>query len=265
MQHAKLHRTVRTRGFTLIELLVVIAIIAILAAILFPVFARARENARRASCQSNLKQMMLSETMYEQDYDGRFSSICANSPCNVLTTPTYPVGWADALQPYVKNAGIYQCPSQTLKPMDKSPINYGYTDYWFNAWLDHEVGAGTTIGIPESQVTYPANTVVFGDGFGATARYNLTGHPLGGNPNNGAYYNVAQIIDSYDNGTGDTLPATIGNSQDANAQRHLGGANFAFVDGHVKWFPGISPYQCANIYQGYYGPIGPTVTTFRAY
>ena len=91
----------RKRGFTLIELLVVIAIIAILAAILFPVFAKAREKARTASCQSNLKQIGLAFAMYKNDYDE--------------TAPGYNFsgGWVTVLQPYTKNSQIFVCPSKS--------------------------------------------------------------------------------------------------------------------------------------------------------
>ena len=87
-------------GFTLIELLVVIAIIAILASILFPVFSRARENARRASCQSNLKQIALGIVQYNQDYDGRYPAVAAG--LGGAAPYTDPYGWASSTQPYLK-------------------------------------------------------------------------------------------------------------------------------------------------------------------
>src|SRR5436853_4324942 len=93
----------RKAAFTLIELLVVIAIIAILAAILFPVFSRARENARRASCQSNLKQIGLGIFQYIQDYDEKYPPAVGGG---VAASGNY--GWADEIQPYLKSTQILQ-------------------------------------------------------------------------------------------------------------------------------------------------------------
>lgn len=108
-------RVARQRsGFTLIELLVVIAIIAILAAILFPVFARARENARKANCASNLKQLGLAVLQYAQDYDEML-------PQGYTTPPAR--DWTSDINPYLKNTQVRKCPSATFDG------GYGYS-WW---------------------------------------------------------------------------------------------------------------------------------------
>jgi len=135
----------KNRGFTLIELLVVIAIIAILAAILFPVFATAREKARQTSCASNEKQLGLAWIQYCQDYD---------------EDPPWPIGgggagWAGAISAYIKSAGAFWCPSDTnnIAPALWTAISYAYN---FNLGYN-----ATNIPLrPLSAFTAPANTVV---------------------------------------------------------------------------------------------------------
>ncbi len=150
----------KAAGFTLIELLVVIAIIAILAAILFPVFARARENARKASCQSNLKQLAIGVSMYLQDYDQCFPVWFREEYPNSPAHPTV------AVSPYLKNTQILVCPSQTPNGMDGTykdfpiagPVNMGYG---FSYYIFGSNTARTPTA--DAQVDKPAETVMIGD------------------------------------------------------------------------------------------------------
>jgi prepilin-type N-terminal cleavage/methylation domain-containing protein/prepilin-type processing-associated H-X9-DG protein len=152
-------RRVRSRrtapGFTLIELLVVIAIIAILASILFPVFARARENARRSSCQSNLKEIGLAIQQYLQDYDEKYVPDS--------TAASTPMTFADQLQPYIKSRQIFVCPSATDADMQKYPdlttgpykSAYGYN---YTGFTD-----ASLLGINMSGVPVTSKTVIMAD------------------------------------------------------------------------------------------------------
>jgi prepilin-type N-terminal cleavage/methylation domain-containing protein/prepilin-type processing-associated H-X9-DG protein len=181
----------RRTGFTLIELLVVIAIIAILAAILFPVFARAREKARQTSCLNNQKQIGLGLMMYVQDYDER--------------TPPQFYGWGqplwrDDIYPYVKNAQVFQCPSDSNAWATPHQASYGMNAYWRvieTGWNYAYYGCSISL----AELLRPAETLI-----------------------------------SADNGDGDwpvNLPAGI--YPGGLALRHNEGANASFCDGHAKW------------------------------
>jgi prepilin-type N-terminal cleavage/methylation domain-containing protein/prepilin-type processing-associated H-X9-DG protein len=215
----------RQSGFTLIELLVVIAIIALLAAILFPVFARARENARRASCQSNLKQMALGVKQYIQDYDERYPQVDFTG----AASPDGSRGWTVALQPYLKSTQILQCPSDAQKAVSTA-TTLGYSDYWYNANL---------AGQHEARFTAVAVTILTGDGDGTTAEStgNFAMTFNGAEANDSTALNVDNDSLNYTVNfvtLGDlAYPATtIPNS----TQKHLEGANYSFADGHVKWY-----------------------------
>jgi prepilin-type N-terminal cleavage/methylation domain-containing protein/prepilin-type processing-associated H-X9-DG protein len=193
------------RGFTLIELLVVIAIIAILAAILFPVFARAREKARQSSCQSNLKQLGLGLTMYAQDYDERLAPRYYRYNPSVAGGPN----WCDHLiQPYVKNTQVNLCPSTNSK-------SYGYNqDY-----LAYQ---------PLAAIATPSETVMVCEIKKNTA---------------GSWGDVC-VTKPSSIGAPPTMPATdeddaavTGDNSSWLRPRgtHSGGSNIAWCDGHVKW------------------------------
>lgn len=133
-------RKSRSEGFTLIELLVVIAIIAILAAILFPVFAKAREQARKTSCLSNLKQLGLGFMMYAQDYDEQLPAIPFGDCSTCWPWAAWPgsVDWTgvftNAVMPYLKNKQIMQCPSATEvdRWSGRNGLSYCYSEYMYN-------------------------------------------------------------------------------------------------------------------------------------
>ncbi len=139
----------RKRAFTLIELLVVIAIIGILAAILFPVFARARENARRSSCQSNLKQIGLAVMQYTQDYDERMPP----SPANPSGDSHAYTSTAQILDPYIKNSQLWRCPSS-----QSDLVTYGYNYYYLSRFSNAAVAIASIKNVAQTVVMADSDT-----------------------------------------------------------------------------------------------------------
>jgi prepilin-type processing-associated H-X9-DG protein/prepilin-type N-terminal cleavage/methylation domain-containing protein len=241
----------KSSGFTLIEILVTLGIIVILAAILFPVFAKARASARRTSCASNLKQLATAIMMYMQDHDQTYPMIVQNKTANV--SPSNPFGWADSLDPYVKNTQVFQCPDEAKAPNPSghglpvdpttSSATGGYTDYWINAQLNG-VSGSTYYSLAKGDIISPTQTVLLAEGGGNSARYTANGCAASnvgdshiaddGHPYNDTVLNTPFSCTSTAVGV---LVNTSTNLTGA-AYRHLGGSNYAFADGHVKWLAG---------------------------
>ena len=225
------------RGFTLIELLVVIAIIAILAAILFPVFARARENARRTNCISNLKQIGLGIMQYTQDYDERYPGVYSLINAADKTQDGQELisgfqSWQQIIYPYVKSHQMYFCPnspSQAGADIPSSPVtnplarllnsNYGYNSY---------IGVRLAP-ISLSAVQTPATTYMIAE----AGAYSFSQSDLKGNSGN-AYSGTYYLPGGGANGVSCT--GVIAEFQsDCRTGRHFDGVTVAFADGHTKW------------------------------
>lgn len=233
----------RERAFTLIELLVVIAIIAILAAILFPVFAKAREAARASNCKSNLKQLALGINMYSQDYDETYPSRSMPFLGPGTAGGTH---WGYAVQPYIKNTGVHQCPSNANRngtvaaPLAGSGLPQLNRSYGINAWFLQD---SVPFNVGHAQVADPADRILLGE--------LMDGH----NDYPGGIWS----------GTGN-YAATTSPPTSRGFAGHSGTMNVAFFDGHVKamrptqtvtgklmWVPNMptdDPSQCVNYSTG---------------
>ena len=218
-----MRRHVASSAFTLIELLVVIAIIAILAAILFPVFAQAREKARSIACLSNLKQIGTATQMYLQDYDERIffrastasPSVSRSGAVVPSAAALLPVYWWNALMPYIKNNQIFTCPSDA-GPTPSKDTNGQLTI------LRSYIALRPAESLALSQVDVPAETSVFVDKWDKTA--GPASQPIGDS-----------WIEPF-NGDFDYSPpyARMALAGD----RHQQGINASFFDGHAKWMKG---------------------------
>jgi len=255
-------------GFTLIELLVVIAIIAILAAILFPVFAQAREKARQATCLSNVKQIMLGVKMYAQDYDEQsLNYVWAGPVAGDYAT------YMELINPYVKNQGIFQCPSGPRGivagwPGTRLASHYVfpgwvYGNYWGWGWTDEGPTSGTTAmfsGFPVpgsgtpgvSQCTAAHHDCLSTEmvGFPAEAAYVIHG-----------YYtttaSISPISANFGRAAGAGFSTTL---TDRNFFPHNGGTIVGYSDGHAKWLHGRRLWKDNSVplvYAGFTYPQSP--------
>jgi len=242
------------RGFTLIELLVVIAIIAILAAILFPVFAQARDKARMTACLSNCKQLGTAFMMYTQDYDEQFPFVtCGDSYSNQGGSCSGPwfrgsLPWPLSIQPYVKNYGIYSCPSDgdkacfskpdslngygqmlvyinwpgakpNMTPQEQAlvfPLSYATNYYLSNSQISGVPGSGT---VSLGAIQSPAKTMLLSEYGKGIAPWSTTVY--------GTYY----MVPGYN---------ALKDGRWSASKRHQKGRIFTFCDGHSKYVPDIT-------------------------
>lgn len=215
MKHSKSKRAqgARRGGFTRVEAIAAVAVAGALSALVMPasaqgtildlIFGRARLNQSTPSCQSNLKQLGLGLLQYQQDYDER-------SPLATIGGDSY--GWANAIQPYVKSVALFQCPAEKHVKGENEGTDVtgfkkaGFTDYWLNR---NTSGRGMT------EFDQPTQSISMGDGDGGSALST-------------ARYNIA------------ALPQNWIDTRRSPARRHVRsgveGANYAFLDGHVKWY-----------------------------
>lgn len=222
------------RGFTLIELLVVIAIIALLAAILFPVFGRARENARRSSCQSNLKQIGLGILQYSQDYDERMVG-ASRIPDGVASpSDAQIVRWQEAIEPYVKSTQIFKCPSNSDTTIVKGTTSAQNIKAHYVANGNKDSGATSTDEFPYPRPMDSKVPGISGD--------THTGRALS------EILTPAQAIMVKESGDGSDVPNLVKTSGTNGFAftNHLATSNFLFADGHVKAMKPTGTYNCVD-------------------
>lgn len=219
----KIRRKVPRAAFTLIELLVVIAILSILAAILFPVFARARENARRTSCLSNLKQIGLAFMQYTQDYDERYPLSSYQASASEKN-----ISWTMTAQPYMKSIQLFRCPSDegarwATPATPENGDNYYTTSYIMNAWI-----AGSSKYGALAAINSPSQFIILAD---ANTNYD----PLQRDHFHPFYWVESDpdvAASSYMHNQ--TWNSAAGETYEIALRRHLETFNSLYADGHAK-------------------------------
>jgi len=258
----------KTKGFTLIELLVVIAIIAILAAILFPVFAKVREKARQTSCASNEKQLGLAFMQYSQDNDERYPMGLPSNNGNGYRGG----GWAGQIYPYVKSTGAFRCADDTTSPQgNRVPVSYAY-NFLVGEASNYTYGPSNTSapGGAISAINAPAMTMLLVELQNIDATVTSPTDYIGGLSSIATDGTNLLAYDSNDNMVCCSSSA-LGNAKLATGKqpgwevtydpnqftgpngRHTDGANYLLADGHVKYY---LPSNIATFNDGihiYYG------------
>ncbi len=235
-------------GFTLIELLVVIAIIAILAAILFPVFAKAREKARQTTCTSNLKQLGIGFTQYIQDYDETYP--VGMGKCSTTLFPQFAQNWTQQIYPYVKATGVYTCPddpsvlaapytvvsyatNEQFLPANYVPLAVAKLSAPASTVMLCEVTMGNTAKSQPAAATPDAyGWMTFGEYsagnlFTVNDTYGYNGYYPNGELQTGLFYNNA-------------VGSAAGVQPFLSSGVHTDGSNYLLADDHVKWMKGSS-------------------------
>ena len=219
------------KGFTLIELLVVIAIIAILAAMLLPALAAAKQRAWTAACHSNLHQIGLAMSMFADDHNGLFPQSGGTIPWNPANPDADTNGWMQQIISLVANTNVYHCPGNAKLPANaQSPFNY------FNGVRAAFFASGTEDPVNQSRILFPACFVLSGDTI-----------------DNGLYFSPLDC--DKDDFVQDCVGGEAGvpGNEQVQWQAHGKGQNLLFADGHIRWYPGYNVGEMTFRYDSMHG------------